>query len=136
MQKQAELLIPVRTISESNCSEHWTTKSKRHKLQKKMVWAIWNQVRPNITLPCLIKLSRIAPRLLDDSDNLPISMKWIKDALCAKIFPEKIVFVREKNRSYQNLGFTDDSKEITWEYSQIKGDVREYAVRVEIFFVQ
>ncbi len=131
--KQAELLIPVMTVSESNSSEHWTKKSKRHKLQKKMVWAIWSQVRPIIKLPCIIRISRIAPRVLDDSDNLPISMKWIKDAVSAKIFPEKIVVIRDKDRTYQNLGFTDDSKEITWEYSQEKGNVREYAVRVEVF---
>lgn len=108
----------IKTVSEANSSEHWTKKAKRHRLQKKSIWAFFKRDNPNITLPCLIKLTRIGKKLLDD-DNLPVSMKYIRDAIADQIFP--------------NLapGQADNDKRLKWEYSQEIGS--KYGVKIEIF---
>lgn len=58
---------------------------------------------------------RVAPRKLDEGDNLGASMKSVRDQLC------------------DLLGINDGpSAGIRWEYGQEKGKAREYGVRVEI----
>ena len=112
--------LPLKTASEGNCSEHWAKKAKRHKLQKNKIKAVLLKERPPITIPCSVCLTRIAPRELDSHDNLPISMKYVSDALAEYLVPGKAV------------GRADDCKEIVWAYKQEKGGVREYAIRIEI----
>lgn len=112
--------LPLKTASEANSSEHWTKKAKRHKLQKMKVKAVLLSERPQITIPCAIRLTRIAPRELDAHDNLRVSMKYIADALAEYLIPGKAA------------GRADDCKEITWQYKQEKGNPREYGVRIEI----
>lgn len=112
--------LPLKTASESNLSEHWTKKARRHRLQKKKIWAVLHTEKPPIAIPCAIVLTRIAPRQLDSHDNLAISMKWVSDALAEFLVPGKAV------------GRADDCKLIKWDYKQEKGGVREYAVRIEI----
>lgn len=112
--------LPIRTASEANSNEHWTKKAKRHRLQKHKIKAILLSERPPITIPCNVVLTRISPRELDEHDNLRSSMKYIVDAISEYLIPGKAV------------GRADDSKQITWEYKQEKGLVREYAVTIEI----
>jgi hypothetical protein len=71
-------------------------------------------------LPCIIKLTRIAPRFLDEGDNLPSSLKNVRDYVCSLLIPGK------------KIGRADSDKRIQVSYDQIKGHVREYAVEVEI----
>ena len=95
-----EITMPIITVSEANggvkksyirngktCykSEHWTDKHRRHKLQKGTVALSLRPHRGHVTLPCKIKLTRYAPDKLDRFDNLPMSMKWILDAVCEVI---------------------------------------------------
>lgn len=112
--------LPIKTASESNCSEHYHVKNKRHTLQKRWVKTAFKKENPNISLPCKITLTRIAPRSLDAHDNLPMSLKWVADGVAENIIPGKAA------------GRADDSKEISWEYKQKKGQTREYAVIIEI----
>jgi hypothetical protein len=112
--------LPIKTASEANCSEHWTKKARRHRLQKLKVKAVLLQERPLIAIPCSVVFVRIAPRQLDDDDNLPMSFKYIKDAIAEYLVPGKAI------------GRADDCKEIVWAYKQEKGGVREYAIRIEI----
>lgn len=112
--------LPLKTASEANCSEHWTKKARRHRLQKNKVKAVLLSERPAIAIPCAIVLTRIAPRQLDIHDNLAISMKWVSDALAEFLRPG------------QAPGRADDCKQITWQFKQEKGQVREYAIRIEI----
>ncbi len=117
-----EWKLNIKTVSEANSSEHWSSKSKRHKLQKKRIKFLLLQNRPDIEFPCLIRLSRIAPRLLDSDDNLPMSLKYIKDYIADQLIPGLAP------------GRADDDKRMKWEYSQEKGKVREYAVMIQIQF--
>ncbi len=101
-------------------SEHWTAKHKRHKKQKQMVHKVMVADKPNITLPCKVSLTRISPRSLDADDNLPMSLKWVKDAVADYIIPGKAP------------GRADDSKQITWQYDQRKGQPKETGVYIQI----
>jgi hypothetical protein len=82
-QNSLVLRLPIRTVSEANCFEHWTKKHKRHKEQKRAVSLALNPHKAEIKLPCHIKITRVAPRKLDKWDNLPMSVKYILDTCCA-----------------------------------------------------
>lgn len=110
-------ILPVYTVSEANLSEHWSKSSKRHKTQKTLIHFWFQNAKPKIFLPCIIKLTRISPRFLDD-DNLTIAFKWIRDAIAENIFPGKAA------------GRADDSKLIKWQYDQIKGNPQ--SIKIEL----
>mgnify|MGYP001569000446 CR=1 FL=1 len=111
--------LPIKTVSEANCSEHWIEKRKRHKNQQKIVWYVWQTQDVEILLPCHIKLIRLGKRKLD-SDNLPMSFKYIRDEIASLLFPEKIIKVHDEKRGkrYRSKGQCDSSTQITWEYDQ------------------
>jgi len=110
----------LRTASESNLSQHWQAKAKRHKKQKLAMAKVFMVERPKVQPPCKVTLTRIAPRSLDEHDNLRASLKYVTDAIAEYLVPGKAV------------GRADDCKAIEWTYKQKKGAVREYAVLVEI----
>lgn len=112
--------LDLETASESNSSEHWTVKRKRHQKQKEQVKKAFLVEKPSIAIPCTVVLTRISPRALDEHDNLRTSLKWVVDAVADYILPGKAA------------GRADDCKEIKWEYKQVRGGVREYGVRIEI----
>jgi hypothetical protein len=118
MEKIVEWSIPIHTVSEANCSEHWTKKKKRHDLQKKWIWAYFKRSGTKIPLPCHIKLTRLGKKLLD-SDNLPVSMKWVRDSIADQLIPGMAA------------GRADDDSRITWQYSQEISS--EYFVVVTFF---
>ncbi len=124
-------ILNIKTISEANCSEHWTIRKKRHDIQKRQVKYFWLINKPKITHPCTIKLTRLGKRKLD-SANLPMSMKYVQDAIAILIFPEKIIYVTTKSgKKYINPGRADDDDLITWQYDQ---EISEnYGVKLEIF---
>jgi hypothetical protein len=111
--------LPIKTVSEANCSEHWTKKHKRHISQKEMVSWFFKPLRSQIFLPCHIKLIRISPRRLDKDDNLPCSFKWIKDEIAAQL------------TGYLTPGRADEDPRITWSYDQEKGTPQR--IRLEIY---
>lgn len=124
--KNIEFTIPLTKdliVSEANRGgEHWTKKQKRHKTQEFLINAYFNNNCNDVSLPCIIRMTRIAPRLLDEEDNLRMCFKWIKDYIAARLIPGKL-----------SGGMKDGDKRIKWEYDQQKGKPREYALRVEIF---
>jgi len=122
--------LPLKTISESNRSEHWTKSSKRHKQQQFFIRALFNHEGKEIPMPCTITLTRISPRLLDCEDNLPIAFKWIKDEIGACLFPEKVVFYTNKSgRITSNKGHSDSDPRVKWKYAQEKG--KRLGIRIE-----
>ncbi len=74
--------LPLRTVSEANRFEPSPVKHKRHKHQQRIVAYGLNPLRNHIQLPCQIVVIRFAPDKLDKFDNLPMSFKYIVDAMC------------------------------------------------------
>ena len=113
--------LPIKTVSEANLSrEHWTKKHKRHKAQKEAIkLACSHLITPDL-LPCTIKLTRIAPRKLDQWENLPCSFKFILDSLASFLVPNKA------------FGQADSDSRIQVRYDQIKGIPHEYAIEIEV----
>lgn len=122
MQKILEIQIDgLRTVSEANNTEHWGKKHRRHKMQRNAVQIYWNLYKATVPLPCTIRLIRIAPRALDIGDNLPMSLKIIRDAICDCIKPG-----HAPGRS--------DSQDFTFEYAQYKSEMPKfYGVKIEIY---
>ena len=114
------IYLPLRTVSEANCFEHWTEKRKRHKAQQRLVSFALKPHRDKIRLPCNILLTRFAPDELDTFDNLPMSFKYIVDAICAIITGE------------YRPGKADSDKRISIACDQIQR--KEYGIRIEITF--
>ena len=110
-------ILPIKTVSEANCSEHWTKKAKRHKQQKYFIQLALKKDIKKITLPCRIKLTRISTRSLD-YDNLVSSQKWTLDAICDLLIPGL------------KPGRADTDKRITASYFQEKG--KKYSIKIEI----
>ncbi len=123
--------IPLKTTSEANSSEHWTKASKRHRHQQFFIRALFNGFPLPIPIPCEITLTRIAERMLDAHDALPMAFKWIVDEIGAQLFPEKVVTYKKKNGRYaKNKGHADSDPRVTWKYAQEKGRIQ--GVRIEI----
>lgn len=58
--------------------------------------------------------------MLDEGDNLPMSMKYFKDAIADWFYPGLAA------------GRADDNKSLKWFFKQEKGKVKEYGLKVEI----
>lgn len=114
------LTLPLRTVSEANCFEPWQKKYKRHKAQKKAIFFAMLEHKHLIRLPCKITYIRYAKKFLDKHDNLPISMKYLNDQLCAEITGD------------HRPGKADDSDQIEIKYDQVKSKV--YGVKIIIEF--
>lgn len=116
-----EVFLPIKTVSEANCSDHFIVKSKRHKMQKKWIRLAYMRDKPILPKKATISITRIAPKTLDADDNLPMALKYVKDYIADLIFPGLAA------------GRADDSKDLTWVYSQEKGKTREYGVKIKIY---
>jgi hypothetical protein len=97
--------MPIRTISESNSTWHWARKNKLHHIQKEWVRIFFFKEKPIILLPCEITIVRCSPRMLD-CDNLPASLKYVRDSIADGIFPGL------------RPGRADGKKELIWKYGQ------------------
>ena len=128
-------MLPILTHSEANGGpkktirrqgktihkgEHWTDAAKRHKKQKGIVLMMLRKYRKDIKLPCVITLTRYAPKKLGKFDNLPMAFKWILDAVCEVITGD------------YRPGLADDiiEDDIDVIYKQVIS--KEYGVRIEI----
>ncbi len=116
--KKLSLDLPLRTVSEANCFEHWTKKHKRHKDQQRMVAIFLRPHRDKIKLPCKIMLTRFAPDKLDAFENLPMSFKYVVDAVCAIITGD------------YRAGRADSDDRISLACNQVQS--KEYGIRIEI----
>lgn len=130
-----EFLLPIETFSEANGGpkktifrngkkiykrEHWSDAAARHRKQKGMVFLCLKPSRSFFKLPCHVTLTRYASTKLDRSDNLPCSMKWIYDAVCAVITGD------------YRPGRADDSEEINVTYKQVISDEMWVRIRIEM----
>lgn len=101
--------IPIKTVSETNQREHWASRHRRRKSQR---WAAWCHT-PGHPVPCVVTLTRVAPRSLDD-DNLRGALKAVRDGIADR------------------LGVDDADPRVEWRYGQRKGEPRQYGVEVEL----
>ena len=107
-------LVPIRTKSSLNQREHWATKARRVKAERKATyWASIGSGVHRAPLPCVVTLTRIAPRQMD-GDNLQGALKGVRDEVAAC------------------LGVDDRDARVTWVYGQERGKAREYGVRVDL----
>ncbi len=111
--------IPIRTVSEANCTEHWRKKHKRHKNQQFFVKLALAKEICQVSLPCKVKVTRLASRNLD-FDNLVSSQKWIVDAICDSLIPGL------------QPGHADSDSRIEIEYGQEKRPIQ--GVKIEISY--
>lgn len=118
--KKVLIDLPIVTVSEANCFEPWRVKHGRHKAQHAAVALALKPLRSKISLPCHIMLTRFAPNELDRFDNLPMSFKFIVDAICAILTGE------------YRAGKADSDKRITIACDQVKS--KAYGIRIEITF--
>lgn len=107
--------LPLATVSEANKREHWgKTYNRRKKQRSDTYYACRSESKPPQP-PLTVKLTRISPRRLDEGDNLPMSMKAVRDGIA------------------DWLGIDDGSDKIKWLYGQKKGVPKERAVLIEIW---
>ena len=104
------LTLPLATVSLANEHTHWRTRSTRVKAQRPLVIACLRATGQRAELPCVVVLTRTAPRQLDD-DNAVSACKGVRDSVA------------------QFIGVDDRDPRVTWHVAQAKGKV---SVRIEI----
>jgi hypothetical protein len=114
------LELPIRTVSEANNFETWQVKHKRHKAQQKLVALALKPLKMHVRLPCKVLFTRYAPRTLDAFENLPMSFKYIADAVCAVLTGD------------YRPGRADGDTRITLACDQVKSSA--YGVKIEITY--
>lgn len=117
--------FPIHLQSEANSREHWRAKAARVAKQRalaKMLLRFHSQP----LLPCVVTITRIAPRSLDD-DNLNASAKSVRDELALWLgLPTKVI---GKNK---RLHADDSDPRVSWRYGQRKGEPGQYAVEISV----
>lgn len=108
-----KVIVPVRAVSVANVRENWRKRAARAKQHRWAAGMAMLQIKPKPQVPCVVLLTRIAPRELDD-DNLRGALKAVRDGVA------------------DWLGIDDRDKRVRWDYAQARGKVKEYAVVVEV----
>lgn len=106
-------VIPIRIESTPNLREHWAQRAKRAGKHKADVHVAMRAAKMPYAVPCVVTLTRIAPRTLD-GDNLQAGCKAARDAVALY------------------LAVDDADPRVEWRYGQEKGGPKEYALRVSI----
>lgn len=109
--------VPVATVSELNRRDHWAERHRRSKQQKELTTLLLRTARPSAPLvaPYRVKLVRIAPGAIRDSDNLAAATKAVRDAVAA--------FLGVDDADVMGNG------DVRWSVAQERGP---YGLRVEI----
>lgn len=111
------LEVPIRIRNGCNLREHWAVRAKRVENERYHTgWALVGRFGPSFRstkpdLPLAITLTRLAPRQLDDDNNVA-GCKAVRDAIAAW------------------LGINDNDPRVTWRYAQERA--KTYAVRIQI----
>lgn len=105
---ETTVVLPIRIESVANLRESWQARHRRAKAHRLAALAV-----PAHPLPCVVTLTRVGPRALDD-DNLQGGFKALRDGVAAR------------------LGVDDADPRVTWKYGQRKGKPKEYAAIVGI----
>jgi len=103
--------LPIRTVSESNARGHWAPRARRAKWQRDVVALATRPRIVSLGLPVTVRLTRVAPRALDD-DNLRGALKACRDGVA------------------DALGVRDNDPRVHWVYGQRRGAKAAYAVEI------
>jgi hypothetical protein len=113
-----EATIPVKIESSLNLREHWRVRANRNTSHRAAAFFALQGLtfapseRMQL-LPCVITMTRIAPRELDD-DNLAGGFKSVRDGIA------------------DWFGIDDADKRLRFQCKQEKGAPKFYAARIEI----
>lgn len=106
--------LPLKVVSEGNAREHWRARHGRRAKQRQDINLTCSRELANVSPPCSVKFTRIAPRCFD-TDNLASSFKAVRDEISAL------------------LGVDDGRTDlIRFEYDQRKGKPKEYGIVIEV----
>jgi len=111
-----EMTLPIKLVS-PNIQEHWTKRHKRNKSNDWTIRANWLKMSPIVYLPCIVVLTRLAPRKYDE-DNLIASFKGVRDSIADLLNPGLA------------KGQADSSKDIEWQYKQERS--KTIGIRIQI----
>lgn len=106
------LSLPLRTYSEPNRRDHWAARAKRMRSHRRSAHLATATLSAR-SLPCVVMLTRVAPRRLDD-DNLRAALKGVRDGIADR------------------LGIADNDPRADWQYGQRSGKPGEYAVTIVV----
>ena len=105
--------IPLKIESSLNLREHWRVRANRNSSHRSAAWFSLKAAGRWDQFPCVVTLTRIAPRELD-SDNLQGGFKSVRDGVA------------------DWLTLNDNDRRIEWRYAQEKGAAKQYAARIEV----
>ncbi len=106
--------LPLRTVNPLNRREHWAERARRAREHRQTTFYALKAAKAPHALPCVVTVTRIAPRPLDKHDGLPASLKGTVDGVA------------------DYLLCNDNDPRITWRYAQRRGAPHEYGAEVEI----
>lgn len=113
--------IPIKTCDETNAYENPHIKTRRHKQQQFFIRQQFIREARELPLPCSITFVRLAPKQMDEEDNLRMAFKWIKDEMGALLFPDKVAYyITKKGATRCNKGHADSDPRVKWRYDQKK----------------
>ncbi len=105
--------VPIRIVSVMNGREHWSKRARRAKLHRDSTYLALKAARVPLMGPCIVTLTRIAPRTLD-GDNLQSGCKAARDGVA------------------DWLDLDDASPLIVWQYAQRRGGPKEYGLQIDL----
>lgn len=105
--------VPIRIESTPNLRECWQARSRRAGKHKHDTYFALKAAKASHALPCVVTLTRIAPRALDDDNNVA-GLKNVRDGVALW------------------LAVDDADKRIEWRYSQRRGEPKQYALEIEV----
>jgi len=108
-----KVIVPIRIESTPNLRESWQKRSKRAREHKHHTYWALKATRASYMLPCMVTLTRIAPRTLD-SDNNVAGLKSARDGVALW------------------LNADDADPRIEWAYRQRRGHPKQYALEIEV----
>lgn len=123
MSALVDLIMPLKTINPLNCREHHMARARRVKRERRRVdaallagpgWRVQHHLRRQLQAGAklVVTLERRSRGLLDSGDNLPASMKGVRDQIA------------------EWLGVDDRDPRVGWAYDQARAS--GFAVHITI----
>ena len=110
---EVEIPVHIEPLN-SSWTDSWRTRPARNTSHRAATWFALKGAKIAPVLPCVVTLTRIAPRRLDVHDNLAGGFRSCVDAIA------------------DWLGVDDADPRVSWRYEQAKGKPKQYAARVRI----